>query len=192
MTIVGLVVPYTDERLLSGTSSVDAKASPFVVAINNAGIGGPSQPTGEYDIAAWDRVVATNLSGVFYSLRHELPAIVASGGGAVVNMASILGTNGFAGSPAYVAAKHGVVGLTKALAVDYGRRGVTVNCVCPGATLTGMTAAIPAAPPTSCISTNTGTDAGAMPANVSDRVRATSIIGLAKLVEDDHQYAAVM
>lgn len=70
------------------------------LAVNNAGIGGPSAPTGEYDIEAYDRVVRTNLDGVFYSLRFELPAIEATGrGGAIVNVASILGSVGFAGSP---------------------------------------------------------------------------------------------
>ncbi|MFJ4877005.1 SDR family NAD(P)-dependent oxidoreductase [Streptomyces sp. NPDC088745] len=102
------------------------------LAVNNAGIAGATAPTGEYGIEDWQRVIDTNLNGVFYSLRYELPLILASGGGAVVNMSSILGTNGFAGSPAYSAAKHAVVGLTKTAAVEYASRGVRVNAVAPG------------------------------------------------------------
>lgn len=102
------------------------------IAVNNAGIGGAQAPTGEHPIDEWKKVVDVNLSGVFYGLRYQIPAMLESGGGSIVNMASILGSVGFANSPAYVAAKHGVVGLTKAAAVEYSAQGVRINSVGPG------------------------------------------------------------
>ena len=101
------------------------------VAVNNAGISGPSAPAGEYPVDGWDRVIAINLSGVFYGMRYQIPAMLDSGGGSIVNIASILGQVGFANSSAYVAAKHGVVGLTRNAAIEYAARGIRVNAVGP-------------------------------------------------------------
>jgi len=102
------------------------------VAVNNAGIGGAQAPTGEYPLDSWRQVLGVNLDGVFYGMRYQLPAMLASGGGSIINMASILGSVGFANSPAYVAAKHGVVGLTKSAAIEYSAQGVRINSVGPG------------------------------------------------------------
>ncbi len=101
------------------------------IAVNNAGIGGDAAPTGEYPIESWQKVIDINLSGVFYGLRYQIPAMLKSGGGAIVNMASILGSVGFATAPAYVAAKHGVLGLTKAAALEYAAQGIRINSVGP-------------------------------------------------------------
>ncbi len=102
------------------------------VAVNNAGIGGAMAPTGEHPLEDWHKTIGINLNGVFYGLRYEIPAILESGGGAIVNLASILGSVGFANAPAYVAAKHGVVGLTKTAAIEYATKGVRINSVGPG------------------------------------------------------------
>lgn len=108
------------------------------VAVNNAGVGGPAAPTGEYPVEGWDKVIAINLSGVFYGMRYQIPAMLKSGGGSIVNIASILGQVGFANSPAYVAAKHGVVGLTKNAALEYSAQKIRVNSVGPGFIKTPM------------------------------------------------------
>ena len=102
------------------------------IATNNAGIGGPSAPVGEYPIDGWDRVIAVNLSGVFYGMRYQIPAMLTAGGGSIVNIASVLGQVGFRNSAAYVAAKHGVVGLSQNAALEYGQRKIRVNAVGPG------------------------------------------------------------
>ena len=111
------------------------------VAVNNAGIGGPQAPTGEYPLDGWEAVIAVNLSGVFHCLRAEIPAMLAGGGGAIVNMASILGSVGFARSVAYVSAKHGVVGMTRTAAIEYAPHGIRVNSVGPGFIETPLLAA---------------------------------------------------
>lgn len=101
------------------------------VAVNNAGIAGPSASAGEYPVDGWREVMAVHLDGTFYCCRAEIAVMRKAGGGAIVSMASILGSVGFQSAPAYVAAKHGIVGLIRAAALDHAADGLRVNAVGP-------------------------------------------------------------
>ncbi|MGY0632799.1 SDR family NAD(P)-dependent oxidoreductase [Luteimonas sp. A478] len=101
------------------------------IAVNNAGISHEFLPTAEQPIEVWDRVIRINLSGIFYGARLQIPAMLENGGGVMVNMASVAGAAGVAGLSPYTAAKHGVVGLTKNIALEYATQGIRANAVGP-------------------------------------------------------------
>jgi len=113
------------------------------IAVNNAGIGGEQALTGDQSVEGWRKVLGVNLDGVFYAMRHQIPAMLKSGGGSIINMASILGAVGFINSSGYVAAKHGVVGLTQTAAIEYATQGIRVNAVGPGFINTPLLNALP-------------------------------------------------
>ena len=135
--------PEDSERV---TAHAVATYGALHYAVNNAGIGGASAPVGEADLADWDRVIDINLNGVLYGMRYQIPAMLkaGAGGSAIVNMASIHGAVAAVGNAAYTAAKHGVVGLTKNAAAEYGPRGLRINCVGPAYIDTPLLANLPA------------------------------------------------
>jgi NAD(P)-dependent dehydrogenase (short-subunit alcohol dehydrogenase family) len=125
-------------ELDSTISGAIAELGALDIMVNNAGILDGYFNVDEMDESTWRRVLDIDLTGVFLGSKRALQEMLPRGRGRIINMASVAGLNGTGGGAAYIAAKHGVVGLTKQMAVTYGARGITVNCVCPGAIPTGL------------------------------------------------------
>lgn len=132
--------PEDNEKLVQ--TAVDRWGA-LHIACNNAGVGGELNPLGELSVEGWRKVIEINLSGVFYAMRAQIPRMLEAGGGAIVNMASVLGQVGTAGAGGYVAAKHGVVGLTQTGAIEYAKHGIRINAVGPGYIDTPLLGSLP-------------------------------------------------
>ena len=122
-------------------AEVVRRLGPLKLAVNNAGIGGARLPPEQTPLDQWERTIAVNLSGAFYCMRAEHPHLLAAGGGSIVNTASVLSVVASPANPAYVAAKHGILALTRTCALAWGKDGIRVNAVGPGFTPTPLTAA---------------------------------------------------
>jgi hypothetical protein len=133
----GTVLPlYTDvtkpDQVEAMVKATVSEFGALHLAVNNAGISSRAALTADQTYEEWERMIAGNLSSVFYCMKHEITAILAAGGGAIVNVSSIFGSRGNASYGPYTAAKHGVIGLTRATGLEYAARGLRVNAFCPG------------------------------------------------------------
>ncbi|ACY13891.1 SDR family NAD(P)-dependent oxidoreductase [Haliangium ochraceum] len=136
-----------EDALTRAVAQVVERFGRLDFAVNCAGVGGDMAPLEQTDQQVWDDVMAINARGVWLGMRHQIPAMLASGGGAIVNMSAIYGAAGKAAHHAYVASKHAVIGVTRSVALEYATRGVRVNAICAGVTRTdGMRQAEAAAP----------------------------------------------
>ena len=139
-------VDVSDEaQVPRAVARVREERGPVDILVNCAGLGAGGLPDTDGYLDSWERSLAVNLTGPMLMVRACIGDLVASGAGRIVNVASTEGLGAQRNTGPYTAAKHGLVGFTKSLAVDYGRAGVTANCICPGATSTGMTSIIPEA-----------------------------------------------
>lgn len=130
---VALAADVSDAAQLDkAVSDAVAALGPLDIMVNNAGVLDGYQNVDEMDEAIWQRVIGIDLTGVFFGCKRALQEMLPRNTGRIINMASIAGLNGTGGGAAYIAAKHGVVGLTRQMAVVYSDKGITVNCVCPG------------------------------------------------------------
>ncbi|MFD4374486.1 SDR family NAD(P)-dependent oxidoreductase [Streptomyces sp. NPDC058486] len=138
-TALACPADVTDDAQVAGMmDAVLAEYGALHIACNNAGAPGSGRRLHEFEVGDWRHIVDTNLHGVWLSMRHQIPAMLRQGGGSIVNVSSIAGVVGYLNAAPYTAAKHGVVGLTRTTAIDYGPEGIRVNAVCPGPTLTPM------------------------------------------------------
>lgn len=129
---VALAGDVSDAAFAQQAVNAANQLAPLKIAVNNAGIGGEAAIVGDYSVESWRKVIEINLNAVFYGLKAQLPAMAANGGGSIINMASVLGSVGIPMSSAYVTAKHGLIGLTKNAALEYGAAKVRTNAVGPG------------------------------------------------------------
>lgn len=142
--VANSALPADNERAVAFAVKTYGKLN---YAVNNAGVGGQPAPAGELDLEDWKRVIDINLNGVLYGMRYQIPAMLEAGAAdcAIVNMASIHGAVANIGQGAYTAAKHGVVGITKNAAAEYGPQGLRINCVGPAYIDTPLLADLPEA-----------------------------------------------